>query len=345
MFFGGLENSLNFNCQLKGKSLGEDHFFASTRFATHFATRFATHFATRFATHFARMAVLSTLAITVLAGACIGLAVWYFFVTKGNYKAAIAQQLKPFSATVDPSTGLAGSFTTPSGASQISCPVGTSINIVGAFFDISDAFGECTTNPSGLVGYLCNPSYQSPTKCTTADDCPGPSGSMNCTSAGYCQLAPNPSSCTSSPSSPNVNYGYTTIGGVQYCVPTDVCGPGIPNPICSPGAANATNQYQCATRDATAKVSSKCNGRGDCFDLQMSDFGDYPCPGLAPTQCLGNYGPNGEAVWTSQRTGYCGLPFNPGWQGGPPVGSTPQGSGALPSSSLGYTMHGIYACV
>jgi len=299
---------------------------------------------------------MSTAQYIVIGGlviGCVGFGVWYYIQTQKNYKASISQNLKPFTASIDPTTGVATPFTDASGNPQLTCPAGTTINIVGAFFDISDPFGECTANPGGVIGYLCNPNYKSPQTCSTQNDCPGgQQGIMNCTSAGYCQLVANPSSCPAaiSAGATLVKYSTITVGGNSYCVPTDICGPqgpssspyGVPNPVCSP----LTNNYQCATRDATDSVGNKCNGLSVCSDLSVSDFGPYPCPSLAPPQapneCIAGYDTYGNPQWNAGRTGYCALPFIPGWPGGAPTGSTTPNPA---SSSLGYNMHGIYTCV
>jgi len=273
--------------------------------------------------------------------AAIGLGIWYFVQTRKNYQTSIGQRLIPFTASVDPTTGQATPFTDAAGNPQLTCPAGKNINIVAAFFDIADPYGECSTSPGGIVGYLCNPSYSSPQGGTTDDDCPGGSaGLMHCNSNGSCQLTPL--SSTSCPA----GYSSKNFSGSYYCIPTDTCGPGVPNPICSP--ASTTNQ--CATRDATDSVGAKCNGRSECSDLTMADFGPYPCPKLAPPSssadaCIAGYDTSGNPVWNQARSGYCGLPYSPGWPGGAPANSTPEAGTPPPSSTLGYTMHGLYACV
>jgi hypothetical protein len=193
-----------------------------------------------------------------------------------------------------------------------------------------------------LLGYVCDPKYKSPQVCANPDsDCPGGSAVMQCSTSGYCELIPNQSSCPT---------GYTLLNAGGYCVPTDVCNvinnvTGVPNQTCSATGAGAANQ--CATRDATAGVGLKCNGRGECIDLNIGDFGTLPCPNIKPTACIAYDPTTGAVLWQASRASgsYCGLPYNPGWPGGPPKGSTPQGGGTQPSSSLGYTLHGIYACV
>lgn len=284
----------------------------------------------------------STITIIAISLGCVGLGLWYYFQTRKNYQYSISKRLIPFTAAVNPTTGQAGSFTTPAGAAQISCPSGTVVNIVGAFFDISDPYGECTTKPATLISSWCNPNISTTQACTSNADC-GNEGVMQCGSSGFCQLAPV-SSASSCPQGYRGQPGSGSTSGKTFCVPVDLCGAGIPNPVCS--ASPGTNQ--CATRDATDSVGAKCNGRPECSDLDISDFGTYPCPNLAPTTCIDGYDSQGNVVWAVDRGpgygGYCGLPYLPGWPGGAPQGST--GPSTTPqSSSIGYTLHGIYACV
>lgn len=280
----------------------------------------------------------TTLAIIGLSISILGFAIWYILQTRKNYQYSVGQRLIPFTAAVDPTTGQSSAFTDAEGNPQIICPSGTVVNIVGAFYDISDPYGECTSTPAPLIGSWCDPSVPSTQACQTDDDC-GSGGIMKCGSSGFCQLAPFSGSCPE-------GYRSLTSGSNNYCVPDDLCGPGIPNPVCS--ASIGSNQ--CATRDATDSVGEKCNGRPECSDLSISDFGPSPCPSLAPTTCISGYQSDGSPIWTVQRgpdfRGYCGLPYLPGWAGGPPSGSTTTGPNTInPSTSLGYTLHGIYACV
>lgn len=299
----------------------------------------------------------SKLVIAGLALGCIGFGIWYFIQTRKNYSTAIGQRLIPFTAAVDPTTGIAGAFTNAAGEPQLQCPAGTTINIVGAFFDISDPYGECSAKPSAFIQGMCDPSVATPQACTASDDCNGPGSAYQfCNSSGFCQLNSQSSASACIPDSNGIPYSPLTIGTKIYCVPTDVCNgsvnlsqPGIPNPVCS--VAVLTNTNQCATRDATDSVGAKCNGRPECSDLTMADFGQYPCPNLAPTTggCMSpTYDSYGNPQWTAQRTGYCGLPYLPGWTGGPPAapqGGNNSGQSNPASSTLGYFMHGLYACV
>jgi hypothetical protein len=282
------------------------------------------------------MPVGSKITIVVLSAACLGFGVWYFISVRRNTKASQGQMLIPFSASIDPQTGTSTGFMTSAGEPQLLCPSGTSINIVGAFYDIADTFGECTNTPSNIISYMCNPSVSSPSgSCKSDGDC---GSGMTCnTSAGTCSLAAQASgSSTQCPEGTTL----VSIGGNYYCINNDICGGGIPNPVCSPSSGN-----QCAMRDATVSVGAKCNGRQACPDLAISDFGPTPCPSISPTSCISSFDTNGNPQWINpSRSGYCGLPYLPGWAGGAPYGN-PTGTSSPANASIGYTMHGIYACV
>lgn len=253
----------------------------------------------------------------------------YFLVTKNN-EIAVQQTLKPFSAKIDPTTGniSKGGF-----KGQLSCPAGTKIEIVSAFYDIDDPYNTCSSSLSQvnpLVAFMCNPSASSPGTCSKNSDCPN---TTMCSMSGKCVLKSYPKgyNCTSEP-----NTTPLTIGDNTYCVNTNICGGGVPNQVCMPGGTGG-----CAIRDASANVAQKCNGRTECDDLSENDFGQTPC-NLKAIPCYSEISSNGP-VWNSKgRSGYCGLPYGPGWGGGAPDYGN---SSDAESGNLGYTMHGIYNCI
>lgn len=254
----------------------------------------------------------------------------YYFISKNNGN-AVQQTIKSFSAKIDPTTGNSTGF-----KGQLSCPAGTNINIISAFYDIDDPYATCSANISQvnpLVAFMCNPSVSSPGVCEVGkNECPS---GTKCNSSGHCQLIKANGSCPA-------NTSPITYNGQTYCVNTDVCGAGVPNPVCSPNGSG-----QCAIRDASASVSQKCNGKNNCDDLSVSDFGDTPCNFSPPAggcwSSMGSNGPNWVVGGVSGRpnTGYCALPYGPGWGGGAPDYGSNSDS---PSGNLGYTMHGIYNC-
>ena len=282
----------------------------------------------------------------VLALGLVGVNVWS---SRKNRDIAQSSVMIPFSATIDPTTGQPGSFVTASGAPQLSCPAGSKINIIGAFFDVYDPYNECVvseTQVSPLLTYTCDPSAESQAQCSSSVDCWDGAGTnpYTCNSSGKCQLITNfPATVACPTGMAAIPYGSS---GGYYCANPDVCLPNndgsvnLPNATCTP--LNTTDQ--CANRDASVGVAAKCNGREVCSDLSMSDFGDYPCPGLAPQQCISSFNSDGTPNWVGGRIGYCGLPYAPGFNGGVPAGSST--SNASPANAnLGYTMHGIYTCI
>lgn len=295
------------------------------------------------------MGVAVTIFIIVFFLLALGLAATSVWSARKNRELLQSSVIIPFQATVDPTTGLAGSFVQADGTPQLQCPPGTQINIIGAFFDIYDPYNECVVSESQvspLLTYTCDPSQESQAQCSSSVDCWDGSGTnpYTCNSSGKCQLITNfPSTVTCPPGLAPIPFG--TSGG-YYCANPDVCLPNndgsvaLPNDTCTP--LNVTNQ--CANRDASASVAAKCNGRSTCSDLSMTDFGEYPCPGLAPTTCISSFNSDGSPNWVSGRIGYCGLPFVPGSNGAVPPGSATSIT-SLPNANIGYTMHGIYTCV
>ena len=283
-----------------------------------------------------------------------------------NFKMAQQQRLTPFSANIDPTTGNAKPFNDVNGNPQISCPAGSTVNIVAAFYNIFDPYNECSlqeSQASPLLTYICDPTKQSSGACSSTSQCPYFVNGVDdgllpfyCNS-GHCQLQnlPEGSACP-----PGLTLTEIPTGSGQYfCVDPNLCGYNIdlvnnggsavlPNPYCTP----SNTQSMCAMRDASASVAAKCNGRQSCPDLTATDFGDQPCTGLTvPSTGCFSFGESGiswlQGGGTDLRTGYCGLPFVPGYQGGPPAlpgggtGGTPDPANA----NLGYVMHGIYTCV
>lgn len=273
----------------------------------------------------------------------MGFAVAWYWNMKQNYAYSVSSLLRPFSTTVDPTTGQMVPFG-PGGNPPLQCPSGFGVNILAAYSDVVDPYGACTMNPSPLAEFLCNPSASSPGQCTTNEDCPFyneveapyecviPQGQTQ----GNCKLASHDISSIicKSPLATQI------INGQAYCTPPDLCETGIPNSICAP-----TSKYQCATRNASATLANACNGQESCSPL-LRDFGDYACPSLAPISCF--EASDSGITWisggtTNDRQGYCALPFSYGYQGGvPEYGSSGVSSNA--NGNVGYSFHGVYTC-
>ena len=319
------------------------------------------------------MAVWAIVVIVVLFVVLIALGVLNSMTTSNNQVLARRQIILPFSATIDPTTGSDTGFMNINGEPQIKCESGTKVNIIGAFFDVFDPYNECAANAGDtnpFLAFMCNPTIGGalpPKKaCAQPSDCPYYTGNstdpFTCNpNTQLCQLTPQ-SVCNNSALKP------TVINGKTYCVDPDLCGstivgnsglPGVPNPVCSPSSGSVN---QCAIRDASASVAAVCDGKQDCANLTMADFGDLPClgsdPSLQPRKCIVDYKTNllgsstpewlpyvkgGFLDFAGSRRGYCALPYLPGYAGGLPTDST--GSASPASSNVGYSMHGIYTCV
>jgi len=86
---------------------------------------------------------------------------------ESNAAASRANIIYPFSMSIDPSSDNPSqplSVVTSSGQSQISCPIGTNVKILGAFYKLNDPYGECTSNVSSIL--------QSECACASGGTCP-----------------------------------------------------------------------------------------------------------------------------------------------------------------------------
>lgn len=264
---------------------------------------------------------------------------------------------------------------------QIKCPEGYKINIVGAFIEVTDPYGECGTTPDPTLSQTCGlATDKSNTAFCSKGDCPG---GMECMS-GKCV----PKTCTSS-----TQCGGTTKGGVvTVCNPKlgesckgkpaenglicingtfqiDPSAPacvacidpklGIPisqssssqgtcaamplcanvkegiNNVCSPvGLSN--DQYKCRPRDASAYLSSYCNGKQECLGNSRDKW-------LPNVKNNNPFGPLPCQIQASSTSGeYYSLPIINGWGGGTPNNAK---NSAPVTYNQGYHVHGIYTCV
>ena len=94
------------------------------------------------------MSVLAAAAIIVLfliLGLLVG---WTAVATRKNNVGLSNSVLIPFSAFLN---GGPGRLVKKDGTDQISCPAGTKINIVGAYYDVYDPYGQCSSSPADAV--------------------------------------------------------------------------------------------------------------------------------------------------------------------------------------------------
>lgn len=311
------------------------------------------------------MEVWALIIIAVLFIAVVVLLIFFGITTKSNYDLSTQQRLYPFAAVIDPTNpNQVVSLTNGAGENQITCPAGTTVNIVGAFYDIVDPYGMCTPTPNGTVSstcggpgtLLCNSGQACPTgQACEPSQTPGDNNS-------YCvaqpcndsTALPLPSStttwtCNKSPALPltatQKSQGYT-----GRMTPVEVCNnlnSNFQNATCANGANN------CAPRDASAYLAKACNGQQTCnAQITSQFFGPYPCggpnfnnPNTSSTNSVGatNVINACSPPSTSVTGGYCSLPYAPGTDPSFTPTNAPNAAGT--SFSQGYMVHGLYTCV
>lgn len=312
----------------------------------------------------------ATIAIIILLLIGLALLVSTAIIANNNIQKSIGNTVQSFSANTGPganfSTPLTGTDANGNTISQVSCPAEKTINIIGAFYQVSDPYGSCNTlannnNKVSAINAMCGVMGTGSVvpvpigTCSTSGDCYDPN-IFECIN-NTCQLQ----QMCSTDADCNFGSGVYTCQGATggnkngYCVDKNVClglsysGQGelqTPlintynnNSVCDP--TNATTM--CAIRDASAYIATKCNGQNVC-NLTIADFGPTPCSGITATPCNFNTSQSSFEDFTSDRNSlYCQLPFNYGWSGQPPQNST--GSPGNASVNLGYTVHGIYTCI
>lgn len=337
------------------------------------------------------MEVWTILVMLVLVLA-IGLFVVLTFITESsNSKRQQNNILYPFSGQLapSPSTWTVNSNNIPPGAvgsepgdglslvgsaggvgdtvPQIQCPVGTKINIVGAFLDIVDPYGECSNTANSTLLATCGEGSDgsSAATCTQDSDC---SDTMKChkgkcvpkTSCGNTCPSDRGTSCSSSSDcglglacsngicqvDPGVNGSCVTDSCASQPTCANVSPPGLNEGLsetCSPSGAN--DQYQCRPRDASAYLASYCNGKQSCLvggsdvwlpNTQGGMFGPLPCHVSVPA--------TNQSPTATNTSIYSTLPITMGWNGGAPPNGNPQDPTG-PTFNQGYYVHGIYTCI
>lgn len=294
----------------------------------------------------------SLVVMSVLVVIVASLAVFVFLYQKWNINANLNNTLYPFSATIQP--GKQSSYLkNAAGTAQIDCSsVGGKINIVGAWTEVVDPYGQCTGKTADVLNLTCGLKGQkvacnqdndcgpgmtcagglcSPSKCVLTDES-GKFDSSKCSCGGsYCTIRPgakcsnqkdcnDPTGalmyCDTNTNTCQVNPGQTCMAPDQY--EGKVC---ASYPICSnvntKNDKNVENKVcspssTCRPRDASAYLAAKCDGKETCPILFNPSD---PHSGFGPMACNN---PVGQ------------LPITPG-QGG--------------SFNQGYYVHGIYTCI
>lgn len=335
-----------------------------------------------------------TISIVVMVVIVIILATTTYFIDRSNSKKSEVMTLNPFSGRLAPPNlggsyivdssrnnvgvgktpedglylvGMAGGKTTDS--PQISCPIGTKINVIGAYVEVDDPYGECGSLSNPVLQATCGyvPDMSKMSACGTDKDC---AEGFEC-SAGRCmpKTCSNNSDCTSTDGSacpiPNgqtcstnsdCEPGVSCVGGTcsqinpgaQSCnacidpstgkMVTSGTGKCATFPTCNnvvEGKNTTCVSGKCKPRDASAWLSNHCNGKNTCLATPQDKW--------IPSKVGGQFGPlpcKIPALSTSEE--YASLPMTTGWGGGTPTGgSKPQAS----TYNQGYYVHGVYTCV
>lgn len=348
-----------------------------------------------------------TIVIMVILAVAIGVFVFLTFTTESsNKKKQQANILYPFAGQLSPPSppwtvnqsknnpgtgkepedglflvGMNGGKTAD--IPQIQCPAGYKINIVGAFLDIIDPYGECSNTANSTLQLTCGDGSDTTNAatCTTGDDTTCAAG-MSCV-GGKCvpkQCSAN-SDCGGSSSSGTVgtcgeNFGSSCstdsncssdgslkcIGGVCLVDPGVTSCMACIDPSTGDLPASGTQGY-CATMPLCTGVEDGLNAmcspsKGDANNCRPRDASAYlaaHCDGKQ--RCLGNSGDTWDPSTQggvfgplpcqvpakSGNSTYAQLPVINGWSGGIPTGGS--GDTEPVTFSQGYYVHGIYTCV
>jgi len=301
------------------------------------------------------MEVWAIIVIVVLFLAIVALLIFFGITTKNNYDLSFQQRLYPFAAVIDPQApNTVVPLNNGSGESQLTCPAGTKINIVGAFFDIVDPYGTCTPNPNSTISATCGGpgTIVCPTNACPANMGCEPSQNPNDNNS-YCvalpcnasTTLPTPTTTTTWTCNPNPAYPLTAAQKAQgytgRLTPVEICSnlnANFQNTTCANGANN------CAPRDASAYLAKACDGQQTCNATITSQyFGPFPC-GEGTFQNPGSMtDPQSCSSSKTGSSGYCSLPYAPGTD--PSFTPTNGGNSASTTFSQGYMVHGLYTCV
>lgn len=266
---------------------------------------------------------------------------------------------------------------------QIQCPVGSTINIIGAYIETNDPFGECSGKPDPVFSLSCgNSNVKLGNLQVCGADSPCPTG-MTCNTAKACvpSTCTTHCDCTSKTSnipacSPVVGSSCSNDGDVNSSDPTLVCrngtwtldpafgqcmmcdlsmGPGNGMGVCKniPLCTNVTTSSASLPANRVCTDPTKrCKVRDASAHLAGVCDGKSVCLQdntednvWKPNVPGGQFGPLPcDISATLTDPDYQNLPIVPGWN----AGNAPAGSGGNAqhaSFSQGYYVHGIYTCI
>lgn len=340
------------------------------------------------------MAWWSLLVIFILIVAIIGFAVLTFFTEETNSKRQQANIIYPFmgklsppsppwtvnrnnvspGASILPEQGMSlvgakggSSFNEP----QIQCPAGTKINIIGAYIEVDDPYGQCSVTPDSTLQATCGSGIDLTTAASCSADSDCGVGTICDSSSGVC--VPKPCSKNSDcvrvvngtypvltkacsetlgkncSVGRNCGDGMKCVGGKcevdpgsgacmacvdGFCASMPTCNfveNGL-NKICSPMYNSGA---KCRPRDASAYLAKYCDGKQTCLG---------PRDTWLPNQPGGPFGPLPCKIRASSGDGnYASLPVTTGWGGN----NAPANAKSKVNATFnqGYTVHGIYTCI
>ncbi len=107
--------------------------------------------------------------ITLIVGIAIISVATYSVQTK-NDEMQSSNILYPFKASAKPGESSI-SLLNSTGDPQIRCPAGSSVNIVGAWAEVMDPYGQCSPQSSNLLNASCGIPTKTPISCTTNTAC------------------------------------------------------------------------------------------------------------------------------------------------------------------------------
>ena len=305
----------------------------------------------------------------------VGVSIYFWF--KNSLKTT-AIRVYPFSASLpNPSQGSISegiSLLNSVGQPQIQCPIGYKVNILGAWLQVNDPFGECSPTPNSTFLDTCGIansgnriSCTSDATCATGMNCVSgkcvpiackdsfdlsESSSANCTSGGGTQCSPKLFSKCSKNSDCDSSTLCYRVGNKSMCLQDpsqgscQACNNGncAQFPLCQFLNSSGQNMMcetsnttsNCKPRDASAYLASWCDGKNSCLGS-----GDT----WLPNQPGGQFGPLPCNIPASEQSAdYQQLPIVSGWNGGSPAYAQ-NDTDVSPNYNQGYYIHGIYTCV